>query len=47
MDCDSFVLSIGTRNINIDLKNREDFFDFSLTTGNNELFSNKNKKNEW
>ena len=29
MDCDSFVLTIETQNINNDLKNLEDLFDFS------------------
>ena len=44
MDCDSFVLSIETQNINKDLKNLEDIFDFSNLDKNHELFSNKNKK---
>ena len=44
MDCDSFVLSIETHNINNDLKNLEDLFDFSNLDKNHELFSNKNKK---
>ena len=43
MDCGSFVLSIETQNIIIDLKNLEDFFDFSNLNKNHELFSNKNK----
>ena len=29
MDCDSFVLSLKTGNINKDLKNLDDIFDFS------------------
>ena len=44
MDCDSFALSIETQNIINDLKNLEDFFDFSNLDKNHELFSNKNKK---
>ena len=44
MDCDSFILSIETENIIIDLKNLEGFFDFSNLDKNHELFSNKNKK---
>ena len=44
MDCDSFVLIIETQNIINDLKNLEDFFDFSNLNENHELFSNKNKK---
>ena len=44
MDCDSFVLSIETEIIIIDLKNLEDLFDFSNLNKNHELFSNKNKK---
>ena len=42
-DCDSFVLSIRTRNINKDLKNLENLFDFSNLDINHELFSNKKK----
>ena len=44
MDCDSFVLGIETQNIFNDLKNLEDFFDFSNLDKKHELFSNKNKK---
>ena len=44
MDSDSFVLSIETQNINNDLKNLEDLFDFGNLNENHELFSNKNKK---
>ena len=44
MDCDSFVLSIETQNINNDLENLENLFDFSNLNKNHELFSNKNKK---
>ena len=44
MDCDSFVLSIETQNIIIDLKNLEDLFDFSNLNDNDELCSNKNKR---
>ena len=44
MDCDSFVLSIETQNIIMDLKNLENLFDFSKLNENHDLFSNKNKK---
>ena len=44
MDCDSFVLSIETQNIIMDLKKLEDLFDFSNLNENHELFTNKNKK---
>ena len=44
MDCDSFVLSIETQNIINDLKNLQDFFDFSDLNETYELFSIKNKK---
>ena len=44
MDSDSFVLSIETQNIIIDLKNLEDLFDFSNLDKNHELLSNKHKK---
>ena len=43
MDCDSSVLSIETQNINNNLKNLEDLFDFSNLNKNHELFSNKKK----
>ena len=43
MDCDSFVLSIETQNIIIDLKNLEELSDFSKLNENHELFSKKNK----
>ena len=42
MDCDSFVLSIGTQNIIIDLKYLGELFDFSNLNENHELFSKKN-----
>ena len=41
MACDSFVLSIETQNIITDLKNFEEFFDFSNLNENHELFSKK------
>ena len=44
MDTDSFVLSKNTKDINKELKNLEDLFDFSNLNIINELFSNKNKK---
>ena len=44
MDCDSFVLSIKTENVIIDLKKLEDIFDFSNLEENYELFSIKKKK---
>ena len=44
MDCDSFVLSIKTQGIFIDLKYLDYFFDFSNLHVNQVLFSNKNKK---
>ena len=44
MDCDSFVLSIKTENINKDLKNLEDIIDFSNIDQNHELYNQKNKK---
>ena len=44
MDTDSFVIIVNTKNIIKDLKNLEDFFDFSSLNENHELFSNKNKK---
>ena len=44
MDCDSFVLSIGTQNIIHDWKNLEDLFDFSDLDTNHELFSNTTEK---
>ena len=44
MDCDSFVLSIRTKNNNSDLKNLEHFFDSSNLGKYHELFiDNKNK----
>ena len=46
MDCDSFVLSIETQNIIIDLKNLENLFDFSNLNKTHEIFCNKNKKVE-
>ena len=44
MDCDSFVLSIRTSNLNNDLKNPEYLCDFRNLDKNHELFSNKIKK---
>ena len=44
IDCDSFVLSVKTKDIIKDLKNLEDLFDFSNLNENHELFSSKNKK---
>ena len=44
MDTDSFVLSVNTKDNIKDLKNLEDFFDFSNLDKSHELFSNKNKK---
>ena len=44
MDCDSFVLSIGTQKKFNDLKNLEDLFFFSNLNGNHELFSIKSRK---
>ena len=44
MDCDSFVLSTETQNINSNLKNFEDLIDFSKLNKNHERFSNKNRK---
>ena len=41
MDTDSFVLSVNTNDIIIDLKILEDIFDFSNLDENHELFSNK------
>ena len=38
------ILSMKTENINKDLKNLEDIFDFSNLDENHELFSEKNKK---
>ena len=44
MDTDSFVLSVNTKDIIMDLKNLEDIFDFSNLDKNHELFSKRNKK---
>ena len=44
MDCDSFVLSLKTKNVIEDLKNLENIFDLNNLDENHELFSNKNKK---
>ena len=44
MDTDSFVLSVNSEDINKDLKNFEDTFDFSILDMNHELYSNNNKK---
>ena len=43
-DCDSFILSIKSENIDKDLKNLEDIFDFSNIDENHELYSEKNKE---
>ena len=44
MDCDSFVLSIETKNIIKNLKNLEHLSDISNLDKNHELFGNKDKK---
>ena len=44
MATDSFILSVKTNDINRDLKNLEDLFDFSNIDENHELYSEKNKK---
>ena len=44
MHCDSFLLSVNTKDIIKDLKNLEDRFDFNNLDDNHELFSNKYKK---
>ena len=44
MDCDSFVMSIQTQNIVIDLKDLENLNDFSNMTENHERFRNKTEK---
>ena len=44
MDTDSFVLSVNTKDIIKDLKNLEDWFDFSNLNENHELFKNKIRK---
>ena len=44
IDTDGMILSMNTKDIINDLKNLEDFFDFSNLDENHELFSNKNKK---
>ena len=44
MDCDSFLLSNETQNNFNDLRNVENFFDFSVLNKDHELFSNKSKK---
>ena len=41
MDCDSFPLSLITKNIIKDIKNLENTFDFSNLVENHKLFSNK------
>ena len=43
MDTDSFLLSVTTKDIVIDLKKLEDIFDFSNLNKTHELFSTKNK----
>ena len=42
MDTESFELSVNTNDTIKDLKNLENFFDFSNLSENHELFSNKN-----
>ena len=44
VDTDGMFLSMKTKNINKDLKNLEDIFDFSNLDENHELYSIKNKK---
>ena len=44
IDTDAFVLSVNTNDINKDLKNLEEIFDFINLDENHELFSNKNEK---
>ena len=44
MDTDSFVLSVNTKDINKNIKNLENLFDFSNLKKDHQLFSNKNKK---
>ena len=44
MHCDSFLLSVNTKDIIKDLKKLEDRFDFNNLDDNHELFSNKIKK---
>ena len=44
MDCDSFVLSFETQNLNKNPTELEYFFDFCSLDENHELFSNHSKK---
>ena len=44
IDTDGMILSMKTKDIIKDLKNLEDFFDFSNLDENYEIYSNKNKK---
>ena len=44
IDCDSFVLSINTKDLIKDLYNLKDLFDFSNLNKEHKLFSNENKK---
>ena len=44
IDTDGVILSMNKKDIIKDLKNLEDFFDFSNLDENHELFSKKNKK---
>ena len=44
IDTDAFVLSVKTNDIIRDLKNLENFFDFSNLNKNHELISNKKTK---
>ena len=43
MDCDSFVLSIRTRNIINDLKNLEELIDLSNLNKTHEIYINNNE----
>ena len=44
MDIESFVLSVNTKKIIKELKNLEEFFDFSNLKENHDIFSKENKK---
>ena len=43
MDCDSIFLSFKTKDIMKDLSNLKEYFDFSNSDENDELFSNVNR----
>ena len=47
VDTDSFVLSVITEDIIKALKYFDDLFDFSTSSENHDLFSDKNKKMNW